>query len=99
MADIHNEAGVKREVRKLLAKYGWYCWMPPANGYGKAGISDFHALKDGKFMAIETKYGNNTPTVLQDKFLDNIELAGGWAIVVNETEQSLKKLEDLLAGI
>jgi Holliday junction resolvase len=99
MSDIHNEAGVKREVRKLLAKHGWFVWMPPANGYGKAGISDFHALRDGKFLAIETKYGGNTTTALQAKFLDNIGLAGGWAIVVNETEHSLKHLEDLLAGI
>ena len=99
MAKINSEAAVKHEVRKLLTKYGWYTWMPPANGYGKGGISDFHALKDGKFLAIETKYGGNTTTTLQAKFLDNIELAGGWAIVVNETEYSLNHFEGLLAGI
>lgn len=99
MAKINSEAGVKREVRKLLAKYNWFVWMPPANGYGKAGISDFHALKDGKFMAIETKYGSNTPTVLQNKFLADIEAAGGWVIVVNDSEQSLKRLEEFLVSI
>ena len=97
MADIHNEAGVKREVRKLLALYAWHYWMPPANGYGKAGISDFHALKNGKFLAIETKYGGNTPTVLQSKFLTAIELAGGRAIVV--TEKNLDYLEFLLRQV
>ena len=99
MAKINSESAVKREVRKLLVNYGWFVWMPPANGYGKAGISDFHALKDGKFLAIETKYGSNTPTALQSKFLADIELAGGWAIVVNETGYSLNVLEGLLAGI
>ena len=86
MAKINNEAGVKREVRKLLAKHGWFVWMPPANGYGKAGISDFHALKDGKFLAIETKYGGNTPTPMQTKFLQDISKNGGTAFVIYETD-------------
>lgn len=86
MSDIHNEAGVKREVRKLLTKYGWYTWMPPANGYGKGGIADFHALKDGKFLAIETKYGANTPTPMQAKFLQDISQHGGTALVIYETD-------------
>ena len=90
MADIHNEAGVKREVRKLLAKYGWFVWMPPSNGYGKAGISDFHALKDGTFLAIETKYSGNSATTLQARFLTDVTWAGGEAMIVHE-----KNLEDL----
>ena len=97
MSDIHNEAGVKREVRKLLAKHGWFVWMPPANGYGKAGISDFHALKDGKFLAIETKYGDNTPTPMQAKFMASIAAAGGYAVVVNE--MTLDTFEFLLGQI
>lgn len=94
---IRNERDVKREVKKLLTKYGWYTWMPPANGYGKAGISDFHALKDGKFLAVETKYGSNTVTALQRRFLDDIASAGGWGVIVNE--HGLEKLEALLADM
>ena len=97
MADIHNEAGVKREVKKLLVKYGWFVWMPPANGYGKAGISDFHALKDGKFLAIETKYGDNTPTPMQAKFLQTISRNGGRALVLYETD--LKMFEKFLGEV
>ena len=97
MAEIRNEHDVKREVRKLLTKYGWYTWMPPANGYGKGGISDFHALKDGKFLAIETKYGGNTTTTLQAKFMASIAAAGGYAVVVNE--MTLDTFEFLLGQI
>lgn len=99
MSDIHNEAGVKREVKKLLAKYGWFVWLPPANGYGKAGISDFHALRKGKFLAIETKYGGNTITALQARFLQDIELAGGWAVVVNDTAHSMELFEKFLESM
>ena len=99
MDEITSEADVKREVRKLLTKYNWYYWMPPANGYGKSGISDFHALKNGKFLAIETKYGSNTPTVLQNKFLADIEAAGGWVLVVNDSEHSLARLGKFLESL
>lgn len=85
MANIKNEAGVKLAVKKLLTKYSWYFWMPPANAYGKAGISDFHALKDGKFLAIETKYGSNTPTALQLRFLSEVALHGGNSLIINES--------------
>ena len=99
MAKINSESAVKREVRKLLVNYGWFVSMPPANGYGKAGISDFHALKNGKFLAIETKYGSNTPTVLQNKFLADIEAAGGWVLVVNDSEHSLARLGKFLESL
>lgn len=94
MRDIVNEAGVKREVKKLLAKYGWHYWMPPSNAFGRAGIADFNAVRDGRFLAIETKYGSNKPTPLQQRFLNEIEAHGGLAMVV--TERNLDELKGLL---
>lgn len=79
-----KEADVKAEVKKLLDKYGWYWWMTPANGYGKAGISDFSALKAGVFLAIETKFGTNKPTAMQIGYLNSIRAEDGFAFVVNE---------------
>lgn len=95
MAQIRNEAGVKRAVKALLSEHGWFAWMPPANGYGRSGIADFHALKDGKFLAIETKFGSNKPTALQWQFLHSVEAAGGEGIVIGEA--NLGQLADLLA--
>ena len=96
MRDIVNEAGVKREVKRLLKKYGWYYWMPPANAFGRAGIADFNAVRDGRFLAVETKFGSNKPTPLQQQFLDSIVAHGGLAVVV--TERNLCELESLLRG-
>ena len=92
---IHNEAGVKTATKKLLKDHGWFVWMPPANGYGRVGISDIHALKGGQFLAIETKYGSNKPTTMQSAFLGNVTQAGGYALVV--TEKNLGELEAFLS--
>lgn len=79
-----NEKDVKKRVRKLLEDRNWWPWMPPANGFGKVGISDFHALRDGVFLAIETKFGYNKPTVQQRAFLETILSKGGIGLVVND---------------
>jgi hypothetical protein len=84
VADIINEKGVKHRVKKRLDKYDWFWWMPPANGFGKAGISDFNALKNGVFVAIETKFGANKPTAMQVAFCHSIQSQKGFAFVVNE---------------
>lgn len=94
MRDIVNEAGVKREVKKLLTKHGWYYWMPSANAFGTSGIADFNAVRSGKFLAIETKFGSNKPTPLQRRYLEQVAAHGGLTMVVNE--RNLDKLEELL---
>ena len=81
---MSSEKHVKHKVKKLLDKHGWFWWMVPANGYGKGGVSDFHALKNGVFLAIETKYGANKPTALQKQFCESIMSCKGFAFVVNE---------------
>lgn len=81
---MKNERDVKRAVKALLDKYDWFWFMPPANGYGSSGISDFIAVWSGTFMAIETKFGSNKPTPLQIGFLNSIRAADGFAFVVND---------------
>jgi hypothetical protein len=80
-----TEGDVKRPVRALLTKHGWHWWMPPANGFGKAGISDTNALKSGVFLAVECKYGDRQPTANQKQFLRNVIVNDGVAFVVRET--------------
>jgi len=84
MPQYNNEGDVKRAVKKLLDADKWFWWMPPANGFGKAGISDINAIKSGVFMAIETKFGSNKPTPLQIGFLNSVRSESGFAFVVNE---------------
>lgn len=81
---IASEKDVKREVKKLLDAHEWFWFMPSANGYGKAGISDFLAIRGGVFLALETKFGGNKPTALQIGFLNSVQAEKGFAFAVSE---------------
>lgn len=96
MAIMTQEKHVKSRVKQLLEKHKWYWWMPPANGFGKGGIADFNALRDGVFLAIETKVGKNKPTALQKSYLNEIMIHSGLAFVVND--QNIHWLEGWLAA-
>lgn len=78
------EGDVKRKGKDLLAQHGWFTWMPPANQFGKSGISDLHAVSPGVFMVVEFKLYPNVPTELQKAFLVMISEAGHLAFVVND---------------
>lgn len=89
------EADVKAAVKKLLTKHNYFWWMPPANGFGRTGISDFNALRDGVFIAVETKFGKNKPTPMQIGFLESVQSESGLSFVVNE--QNIGAFETWLA--
>lgn len=89
-----KEADVKAEVKKLLTAAKWLWWMPPGNGFGKAGVADFNALRCGMFLAVETKFGRNKPTTQQIKYLRDVRANGGVAVVV--CEQRLSDFAGLL---
>lgn len=79
------EKAVKAKVKAILESEGAYFFMPPANGYGRAGIPDIICCVAGHFLAIECKAGGNKPTALQERELSDIRNAGGVAVVINET--------------
>ena len=94
---INSEDHVKREIKKLLKHYGWWYFMPAANQFGRSGIPDFICCKDGKFLAIEAKFGYNKPTDSQTDRMAEIRKAGGVAVWVNETKLDL--LDSLLKAL
>ena len=75
---------VKKAVRLLLDRLGVYHFMPPANGFGRAGIPDIVACMNGHFIAIECKAGKGTTTALQDRELNAILNAGGTVFIARE---------------
>ena len=79
------ETRVKRKVSDILRKYEAYFFFPASNGFGRAGIPDIIACYRGQFIAIECKAGKNTTTALQRRELSAIESAGGYQLVINET--------------
>ena len=88
------ESKVKKQVRQLLDEYEIYHFMPPANGFGRAGIPDIIGCFRGQFIAVECKAGKNTTTALQDRELQRIKDAGGVSFVASET--NLNELKELL---
>jgi Holliday junction resolvase len=91
---IEIEADVKDVVKKLLSEFGWEWWMPASNAFGTSGASDFHAVKEGMFLAIETKVKNRKPTPLQKRFLEKVRKAEAFGLLVNE-----KRLDTLRAWL
>jgi Holliday junction resolvase len=78
------EAKVKSLVTRQLKELGAYYFYPATGGFGRSGVPDIVGCFNGLFFAIECKAGNNKPTTLQQKNLDQIVQAGGLAWVVNE---------------
>ncbi len=82
---MDKEADVKRVTRRCLAHFDTqFHFMPPANAYGKAGISDILCVIEGRPVAIETKFGSNKPTVNQKNFGKAWADAGGLFLVVTD---------------
>ena len=83
---MKNEGDVKKIVRAVL-KDTDKCWwfMPPANGFGRAGIPDFVGWVDGHPFAVETKFGKGTTTANQTREINNATHAGGQVWIVRET--------------
>lgn len=84
MSRVKNEKGVKAKIKQLLDLYGYFHWMPSANGYGAQGVSDHLAIKDGVFLAVEAKFGSNKPKPMQKGFAAQIIANDGFAFCVNE---------------
>jgi len=87
------EAKVKKKVVAILKKHEAYYFYPVTGGYGRSGVPDVIACHDGRFISIECKAGSNKPTPLQQKNLDDIQAAGGVALVINE--ENINTVEEL----
>jgi len=78
------EAKVKKKIVAVLKEHGAYYFYPVTGGFGRSGVPDIIVCHGGRFIGIECKAGKNKPTPLQEKNLQDIEVAGGIAMVVNE---------------
>lgn len=91
------EGKVKERVKAILKKHNVYYVMPIGNVFGKSGVPDFICCHYGMFIGIETKAGDNDITKLQEINLAKIELSGGIALVINET--NVDKLPSLFSKL
>ncbi len=88
------EAKVKKAAVTQLKELGVYYFYPVTGGYGNSGVPDIVCCHRGVFVGIECKAGKNKPTKLQTLNLNQIEAAGGAALVVNE--ENVGGLADLM---
>lgn len=79
------EAKVKAKIKTILKEHSVYYAMPIGSGYGNAGVPDFLCCVNGFFVAIEAKAGKGVATTLQLKNLEQINKAGGYTCIINET--------------
>lgn len=78
------ESKVKEACKAIFEKYKCWWFMPPANGYGRAGIPDFIGCYKGLFFAVECKAGKGQTTALQERELKLITDNFGMAMVIRE---------------
>lgn len=91
------EKKVKDKCVKLLKAFDAYYFFPATHGYGRSGVPDIICCLAGEFIAIECKAGNNKPTALQEREMEDIRRRGGIALVINE--DNLTMLGQLLSNI
>lgn len=88
------ERKVKTKVTLVLKKLGAYHCTPVTGGFGNSGVPDILVCLKGRFIGIECKAGKGKLTALQEHNLNAIELAGGIALVINET--NVETVEQLI---
>ena len=92
------EGKVKEKAKRILDSIGAYHFMPATGGYGRSGIPDIVGCLNGVFFAVECKANGGRPTALQLREIDRINVAGGFAIVVDEDNVSLLESLSKLLG-
>ena len=92
------EGKVKEKAKRILDRIGAYYFMPATGGYGRSGVPDIVGCLNGVFFAIECKANGGRPTALQLREIDRINVAGGFAIVVDEDNVSLLESLSKLLG-
>lgn len=91
------EGKVKARLKKQLNELGIYHFSPFQAGMGRAGIPDVIGCYRGVFVAFECKAGSNKPTALQEREMQAIREAGGYAHVINE--DNVNDLQEILKWI
>jgi hypothetical protein len=79
-----KEGLVKNRIKRLLKANTAYYTMPVMTGMATNGTPDFSIGHAGRYLAIEAKAGDNSPTELQWVRLREVERAGCSTMVIHE---------------
>ena len=86
-----SEQKVQKKILDYLAKQGFYTVKTIVSN--KKGVPDILACsKEGRFVAIEVKYGKNKPSKLQEYNIAEIKKRNGFAMVCWSLEELIEEL-------
>lgn len=85
------EGRVKDVIKKILKEHRAYSYMPVSNGMGAPAL-DFIVCHNGQYLSIEAKAPGKHPTPRQLQTIVKIREAGGYALVVDGSEESYIEL-------
>jgi hypothetical protein len=90
------EGRVKQSIKKLLDRLGVWYFMPVAGPFAVHGIPDFICCWGGDFIAIEAKAPGKLSnlTVHQQRKIEQINGAGGFAVAVDDAQELERLLTD-----
>lgn len=84
------ESKVKKAVKRILKERGCYFFMPVQMGYGMRSV-DFLVCWRGRFLGIECKRAGVTEaSKFQQQTLNEITVAGGIAVTINDPCQLIE---------
>jgi hypothetical protein len=84
------ETKIVAAIIAALEKRDWLAWKVHTSQFGRPGISDILAVKNGRLASIEVKQPGKTPTLLQSRWLGDIEAHGGLAGVATSVDEALQ---------
>lgn len=92
-----RESRLSRDIQRQLRVAGAWCIKIHGSEYMPAGVPDIIGCYRGKFFAFETKLPEkrSNTSVVQERMMEKIRLAGGHAQVVCTIEEALDAMKSL----
>lgn len=87
-----NEKAIENSIRMLLGRLGILCWKHFPGPIGKKGISDILGCYKGRLIAIEVKVKGGKVSPYQEKFIEEVNQAGGLAFVAYCIDDVIEQL-------
>ncbi len=87
-----KERQITDAIRGLLKSLGIFHWKNHGGPMGAKGIADILGCYRGRLLAIEVKAPKGKVSYDQQRFIDNVNAAGGLAFVA-------RSIDDVIAGL
>jgi hypothetical protein len=87
-----KEKAITQAIRGLLKSLGIFHWKNHGGPMGAKGVSDILGCYQGRMLAIEVKTDRGRLSDDQQRFIDNVNAAGGLAFVARSIDDVIVSL-------